>query len=80
MSWIHIGEAPIPAGFEIFNLPIRFYALFILGGAILAYLLARRYLKKAGFEAVNYRNCLDVYLAFSAYRQINSLPKRKRGN
>ena len=36
-------------------------------------------LKKAGFEAVNYQNCLDVYLAFSAYRQINSLPKRKRG-
>ena len=50
MSWIHIGEAPLPAGFKIFNLPIRFYALFILGGAILAYLLARRYLKKAGFE------------------------------
>ena len=50
MSWVHIGKAPIPAGFKIFNFEIRFYALFILGGAILAYFLARRYLKKAGFE------------------------------
>ena len=50
MSWVHIGEAPIPAGLKIFNFEIRFYALFILGGAILAYFLSRRYLKKAGFD------------------------------
>ena len=36
-------------------------------------------LKQAGFEPSNYQNCLDVYLAFSAYKYINSLPKRKRG-
>lgn len=36
-------------------------------------------LKKAGFRPIDYRNCLDVYLAYSAYRQINALPKRRRG-
>ena len=50
MIWIHIGEAPIPAGFRIFNFQIRFYALFILAGAILAYFLSRRNLKKEGFQ------------------------------
>lgn len=50
MSWVHIGKAPLPAGLKIFNFEIRFYALFILTGAILAYVLARRYLKKAGFS------------------------------
>ncbi len=36
--------------FNIFGLSIAYYALFILGGAILAYLLARFFTKKNGYD------------------------------
>lgn len=36
-------------------------------------------LKWAGYEGKNFRNCLDVYCAFSAYNYMrNNIPKRKR--
>ena len=36
-------------------------------------------LKWAGYEGTNFRNCLDVYCAFSAYNYMrNNLPKRMR--
>ena len=35
-------------------------------------------LKQADYENINYQNCLDLYIAFSTYRFIRTLPKRKQ--
>ena len=35
-------------------------------------------LEKAGFHGKNFENCLDVYLAFSAYNRMKTIPKHKR--
>lgn len=65
MDFIKNGGAPLPVGFKIFGFEIRFYALFILGGAILAYFLAKRYLKKEGFEDISFLEN-TFYIAFPA--------------
>lgn len=40
----------LPTGIKLGNFEIRFYALFILAGAIIAYLLSRYFVKKAGYD------------------------------
>lgn len=42
--------AKLPTGINIFGLEIRFYAIIILFGAIMAYYLAKYFTKKAGYD------------------------------
>lgn len=35
-------------------------------------------LESAGFKGINFENCLDVYLAFSAYNHMKTISKHKR--
>jgi len=40
--------------------------------------LDSRELESAGFKGINFENCLDVYLAFSAYNHMKTISKHKR--
>lgn len=40
--------------------------------------LDSRELESAGFKEINFDNCLDVYLAFSAYNHMKTISKHKR--
>ena len=46
MSFIEFTEY----GFELFGLEIRWYAVFILTGAIIAFLLSKFFIKKGGYN------------------------------
>ena len=52
----------LPTGISIFNFEIRFYAIFIVVGAILAYILSRVFCRKEGLDDTILEG--TFYLAF----------------
>ena len=57
---LHISFPNIPTGFRIFGVEIRFYAIAVFLGFVIAYLVAKRLGKKEGLDEELY---LDFFLA-----------------
>jgi phosphatidylglycerol:prolipoprotein diacylglycerol transferase len=55
-----IGDELVPYGIQIFSLEIRFYAVCIILGAVLAYLFSRAALKKYGYSCESFDNLFSI--------------------